>query len=71
MTSHVFYADHAHNSKPRPVTAPVSFAHQVLNAIRVALANLVADRDQSPAWLNATIRSQMSHRAQRLMRADY
>jgi len=66
MTSHVLDADHAHTA-----TAPVSVVRQILDAVRSVIAAPTAAPGQNHPCLNATIQSNMSSRAQRLMRSDY
>jgi len=75
MTSHVLYADHAHTantSMGQPAKlASTSFVRQVLDVVRAVFADPAAASEKNHPWLNATIRSHMSSRAQRLMRSDY
>jgi hypothetical protein len=79
MTSHILYADEAHNAnasagKPAELTAttaPVSFVRQVLDLVKAVYNDPAAASEMNHPWLNATIRNHMSNRAHRLMRSDY
>ena len=79
MTSHVLYADHAHNAnasvgQPAKLpfgTAPGSVVHQLMEAVQSVLSDPAVASQLNYPWLNETIRSRMSHRAHRLMRSDY
>lgn len=79
MTSHVLFADQAHSAnasvgqpaKQTPAATPASFLRQLSDVVRAVFADPAAASELNHPWLNATIRSHMSSRAQRLMRSDY
>jgi hypothetical protein len=82
MTSHVLYADKAHNTSPSvgqaakltPATAVTSSPYairQFLDLVKAVYADPALVSEQNHPWMNAAIRSHMSNRAHRLMRSDY
>jgi uncharacterized iron-regulated protein len=82
MTSHVLYADEAHNAKvsvdqsakltpATPVTSSTSVIRQFLDLVKAVYADPAAASQQNHPWLNAVIKSHMSNRAHRLMHTDY
>lgn len=82
MTSHVLYADQAHNAKASvgqsakltpvtPITSSPSVIRQFLDLVKAVYADPAAASEQNHPWMNAVIRSHMSNRAHRLMRSDY
>lgn len=76
MTRTVLFADQVPSTASGKRAAPAaSLVRKTLDAVYFlmfgASARVLAKADQPYAWLPAHIRSNMSPRAQRLMRSDY